>query len=168
MVRVERVERVERHGPGDRRYPPSTHPRLGPLGTRKGATTPTSAHRAVKQIIGSASECETMTAAREGRGDGAARRKDEPGVSSRRRSASMAAQPARRPAPRPRPLNRGEAGDWSRRSSPRAPIGSAGRLSALQEAGLDGCLCQQVAAKRIFKNKILLILTEMIVKITEK
>lgn len=34
----------------------TTYPRLGPLGTKNGATTPTSAHNVVKQIIGRASE----------------------------------------------------------------------------------------------------------------
>ncbi|KAK0137465.1 Snake venom metalloprotease inhibitor 02D01 [Merluccius polli] len=37
-----------------------THPRFGPLGTRNGATIPTSPHSVVKQIIGRASEWDTM------------------------------------------------------------------------------------------------------------
>lgn len=38
----------------------TTYPRFGPLGTRNGATTPTSPHSVVKQIIGRASEWDTM------------------------------------------------------------------------------------------------------------
>lgn len=34
----------------------TTYPRLGPLGTRNGATTPTRPHNVVKQIIGRAME----------------------------------------------------------------------------------------------------------------
>lgn len=34
----------------------TTYPRLGPLGTRNGATMPTSPHSVVKQIIGRARE----------------------------------------------------------------------------------------------------------------
>ena len=37
-----------------------TYPRFGPFGTRNGATIPTSPQSVVKQIIGSASEWETI------------------------------------------------------------------------------------------------------------
>lgn len=56
-------------GPGgSRRRLRTTYPRLGPLGTRNGATTPTSPHSVVKQIIGSASEWETMAPVLRGSG----------------------------------------------------------------------------------------------------
>lgn len=38
----------------------SPHPLFGPFGTRNGATTPTRPHSVVKQIIGKASECDTI------------------------------------------------------------------------------------------------------------
>lgn len=36
------------------------HPLFGPFGTKNGATIPTRPHNVVKQIIGKASECETI------------------------------------------------------------------------------------------------------------
>jgi len=36
------------------------HPLFGPFGTKNGATIPTRPHSVVKQIMGKASECETI------------------------------------------------------------------------------------------------------------
>lgn len=66
----------------------TTYPRLGPLGTKNGATTPTSAHNVVKQIIGRASEWDAMTPVREN----PHKTKNECRLSRRMQSASMAAQ----------------------------------------------------------------------------
>lgn len=42
----------------------ATYPRLGPLGTKNGATTPTRPHSVVKQIMGRAKEWYTMASER--------------------------------------------------------------------------------------------------------
>lgn len=122
----------------------TTYPRLGPLGTKNGATTPTSAHNVVKQIIGRASEWDAMTPVREKPAQ------DEEWtsfLSRRTQSASMAAQPNGRF--RSVPAHVDERDMWLAQCAERALCDWFSCESLrIKARGLDGRQRQQTADQR--------------------